>query len=48
MPSAPLACFTDVSVLFGFGRPNELDGLRPFPRREPAIACDEWRRRLGW
>jgi hypothetical protein len=48
MPSAPLACFTDVSVLFGFGRPKELDRLRPFPRREPPIPCDEWTRRLGW
>jgi predicted dinucleotide-binding enzyme len=48
MPSAPLACFTDVSALFGFGRPKELDGLQAFPRREPAIACDEWRKRLGW
>lgn len=48
MPSAPLACFTDVTKLFGFGRPNELDSVRPFPRRDPPIACDEWRRRLGW
>ena len=48
MPSAPLACFTDVSKLFGFGRPKELDSLRPFPRREPAVGCDEWKRRLGW
>ena len=48
MPSAPLACFTDVSELFGFGTPKELASLRPFPRREPAIPCDEWKRRLGW
>lgn len=48
MPSAPLACFTDVNALFGFGRPRELDSLRPFPRREPAIGCNEWKRRLGW
>lgn len=48
MPSAPLACFTDVSTLFGFGRPKELDSVRPFPRREPPIPCEEWRRRLGW
>jgi predicted dinucleotide-binding enzyme len=48
MPSAPLACFADVSALFGFGRPKELESLRPFPRREPPIPCDEWRRRLGW
>ncbi len=48
MPSAPLACFTDVSALFGFGQPRELDSIRPFPRREPSIPCDEWRRRLGW
>lgn len=48
MPSAPLECFTDVDALFGFGRPKELGNLRPFPRREPAIGCDEWKRRLGW
>lgn len=48
MPSAPLGCFTDVSKLFGFGRPNELDTVRPFPRRDQPVACDEWRRRLGW
>lgn len=48
MPSAPLSCFTDVNKLFGFGRPKELDAVRPFPRREPPIPCDEWKRRLGW
>ena len=48
MPSAPLSCFTDVNKLFGFGRPAELDGLRAFPRREPLVPCDEWRKRLGW
>jgi len=48
MPSAPLGCFTDVAKLFGFGRPNETDSVRPFPRRDPPIPCDEWRRRLGW
>ena len=48
MPSAPLSCFTDVNALFGFGKPKELDSLRPFPRREPPVPCDEWRRRLGW
>lgn len=48
MPSAPLSCFADVSKLFGFGRPRELDNLRLFPRRDPPIPCDEWQRRLGW
>ncbi len=48
MPSAPLGCFTDVSKLFGFGRPNELERVRLFPRREPLVGCEEWRRRLGW
>ncbi|GAA4869022.1 NADPH-dependent F420 reductase [Luteimonas vadosa] len=48
MPSAPLSCFTDVSKLFGFGHPKELDSVRPFPRRDQPIPCDEWRRRLGW
>ncbi len=48
MPSAPLSCFANVSELFGFGRPKELDNVRPFPRRDQPIPCDEWRRRLGW
>lgn len=48
MPSAPLSCFADESKLFGFGRPKELGSLRPFPRRDPPIPCDEWQRRLGW
>lgn len=48
MPSAPLACFTDVQALFGFGEPRERDRLRAFPRREPAVPCEEWKRRLGW
>jgi predicted dinucleotide-binding enzyme len=48
MPSAPLACFTDVQALFGFGRPLERDSLTLFPRRDAAIPCEEWRRRLGW
>ena len=48
MPSAPLGCFTDVSKLFGFGRPNELERVRLFPRRDPLVACEEWRKRLGW
>jgi 8-hydroxy-5-deazaflavin:NADPH oxidoreductase len=48
MPSAPLGCFTDVSKLFGFGVPSELERVRAFPRRDPPVACDEWRRRLGW
>jgi len=48
MPSAPLSCFADVSKLFGFGRPKELDSLRKFPRRDQPIPCEEWRKRLGW
>ena len=48
MPSAPLSCFTDVSELFGFGQPKELDSLHQFPRRDKPIPCDEWIRRLGW
>lgn len=48
MPSAPLGCFTDVSKLFGFGRPNELEQVRLFPRRDELVACEEWQRRLGW
>jgi 8-hydroxy-5-deazaflavin:NADPH oxidoreductase len=45
MPSIPLACFIDVSELFGFGRPYDLNDLPDFPRREPLIPCEEWRRR---
>jgi 8-hydroxy-5-deazaflavin:NADPH oxidoreductase len=48
MPSAPLACFTDVNALFGFGRPSELESINPFPRRDTPIPCEEWQRRLGW
>jgi predicted dinucleotide-binding enzyme len=47
VPGVPLSCFLNVSEFFGFGRPNDLDDLRPFPRRDPAIPCDEWLRRLG-
>lgn len=45
MPSIPLACFVDVSELFGFGRPYDLNDLPDFPRREPLLPCEEWRRR---
>lgn len=48
MPSAPLGCFTDVSKLFGFGRPTEIERVRLFPRRDALVGCEEWRRRLGW
>lgn len=47
MPSVPLSCFVDMAELFGFGKPSELKDLPKFPRREPAIPCDEWQRRLG-
>jgi predicted dinucleotide-binding enzyme len=47
MPSVPLSCFVDMSELFGFGTPAELARLRPFPRRDAAVPCDEWLRRLG-
>jgi predicted dinucleotide-binding enzyme len=47
MPSAPLSCFVDVTELFGFGKPRELNELPQFPRRDPVISCEEWRRRLG-
>ena len=46
MPSMPFSCFFDMSEMFGFGRPNDLDELPDFPRREPVITCDEWMRRL--
>jgi predicted dinucleotide-binding enzyme len=47
LPSVPLSCFVDVSQLFGFGRPADLDDLVPFPRRDRPIPCEEWRRRIG-
>jgi 8-hydroxy-5-deazaflavin:NADPH oxidoreductase len=47
MPSVPLSCFFDPAELFGFGKPNDLSALPKFPRRDPLISCDEWRRRLG-
>lgn len=46
MPSVPFSCFFDVTEEFGYGRPNELDDLVEFPRREPVIPCEEWLRRL--
>ena len=42
MPSMPLSCILDMSEMFGFGRPNDLDELPDFPRREPVIPCEEW------
>jgi 8-hydroxy-5-deazaflavin:NADPH oxidoreductase len=47
LPSVPLSCFVDEAELFGFGKPAELKDLPKFPRRDPAIGCDEWHRRLG-
>lgn len=46
IPIVPLSCFVDVGQLFGFGQPYDLKTLPKFPRREPTIPCDEWRRRL--
>ena len=46
MPIVPLSCFVDVGQLFGFGQPYDLKTLPKFPRRDPTISCDEWRRRL--
>jgi 8-hydroxy-5-deazaflavin:NADPH oxidoreductase len=48
IPSVPLGCFVDMSELFGFGRPYDLDDLPDFPRRDSPIPCDEWFRRLGF
>jgi predicted dinucleotide-binding enzyme len=47
LPSTPWSCFFDPAAAFGFGRPYDLDSLPRFPRRDPPIPCDEWRRRLG-
>lgn len=45
LPSTPWSCFFDAVQAFGFGRPYDLDSLPKFPRRDPVISCDEWRRR---
>ena len=47
IPSVPLSCFLNMSDLFGFGRPYDLDALPTFPRRDPPVSCDEWQRRAG-
>jgi predicted dinucleotide-binding enzyme len=47
LPSVPLSCFLDMSELFGFGRPYDLAILPTFPRRNPPVSCEEWRRRAG-
>jgi 8-hydroxy-5-deazaflavin:NADPH oxidoreductase len=46
VPSIPLACFLDVSEIFGFGRPYDANDVADFPRREPLVSCEEWRRRF--
>lgn len=47
MPSVPWSCIFDPAEAFGFGRPYDLDSLPRFPRHDPPISCDEWRRRIG-
>jgi 8-hydroxy-5-deazaflavin:NADPH oxidoreductase len=46
LQSVPLSCFVDMSDLFGFGRPYDLEELPEFPRRNLPIPCDEWFRRI--
>jgi 8-hydroxy-5-deazaflavin:NADPH oxidoreductase len=46
LPSVPWSCFFDPAEVFGFGKPYDMDKLPKFPRRNPLISCDEWRRRL--
>ena len=46
LPSVPWSCFFDPAEFFGFGKPYDIDKLPKFPRRNPLISCDEWRRRL--
>jgi predicted dinucleotide-binding enzyme len=48
VPSTPWSCFFDEVAAFGFGRPYDLDSLPKFPRREPVISCEEWKRRVKW
>jgi predicted dinucleotide-binding enzyme len=45
LPSMPLSCFLNMSELFGFSRPNDLDSLPNFPKRDPPVSCEEWQRR---
>lgn len=47
LPSMPLSCFLNMSDLFGFGRPYDLDSLPTIPQRTPPVTCDEWWRRAG-
>jgi 8-hydroxy-5-deazaflavin:NADPH oxidoreductase len=47
LPSVPFSCFFDMSEHFGFGRPYDIADLPSFPRRDPVVSCDEWRRRAG-
>jgi hypothetical protein len=46
MPTVPFSCFFDMVQFFEFGAPAELTQLPKFPRREPALTCEEWMRRL--
>lgn len=46
MPTVPFSCFFDMVEYFKFGEPGELTQLPKFPRREPALTCEEWMRRL--
>jgi predicted dinucleotide-binding enzyme len=46
MPTVPFSCFFDMVDFFKFGEPAELNQLPTFPRREPALTCEEWMRRL--
>lgn len=47
VPSIPFSCFFDMAEYFGFGRPQDLDNLTTFPRRDTVVSCDEWMRRAG-
>jgi predicted dinucleotide-binding enzyme len=47
VPSVPWSCIFDPAEAFGFGRPYDLDRLPQFPRRDPLVSCNEWRRRIG-
>jgi predicted dinucleotide-binding enzyme len=47
VPGVPLPCFIPVVEAFGFGQPYDLGNLPNFPRRESAVSCEEWGRRLG-
>jgi manganese oxidase len=46
--SSALPCFLDLPDAFGFGRPYDFDDPAQFPRLEPPISCEVWRRSMSF